>query len=289
VRALAYARRVAVLCVSAGVLGLRRLADLARRLAGRPPRARCVALYYHGLPDRRRADFAWQMDEILRCAKPLRAEARQAPDRGGLRAIVTFDDGFRSFSENALPELAERGIPAALFVIPAALFVPAGNLGRAPEWLAGSGHADSRETVLGAEELRGLPAGLVTVGSHTLTHAPLSGLGEADARRELVESRATLERLLGRRVTLLSLPHGSFDARVLELAREAEYERVFTVSPSLAEIGNGAFIAGRCRVGAGDWRIEFRLKVRGAYSWMARASAVKRALLRLLPRKRSAA
>jgi peptidoglycan/xylan/chitin deacetylase (PgdA/CDA1 family) len=282
VRAIAYARRVAVLCVSAGVLGLRRLADLARRLAGRPRRARCVALYYHGLPARRRADFAWQMDELLRCATPLRAEARQAPDRGGFRAIVTFDDGFRSFSENALPELAERGIPAALFV-------PAGNLGRPPEWLAGSGHADARETVLAAEELRRLPAGLVTVGSHTLTHAPLSGLGEADARRELVESRAGLERVLGRAVTLLSLPHGDFDERVLELAREAEYERVFTVSPSLAEIGNGAFVAGRCRVGPGDWRIEFRLKVRGAYSWLAAASAVKRAILRLLPRKRSAA
>ncbi len=277
-RAFAYAKRLAFVGVSACVLALRWLADLALRLAGAPPRARCVALYYHGIPDGRRAEFAWQMDELLRCATPVAAGATCAPDAGGRLAMLTFDDGFRSFTERALPELRARGIPAALFV-------PAGYVGRAPEWLAGTGHADEGEAVLGAEEVRRLPPGLVTVGSHTLTHARLSGLADGDVRRELVESRAWLERLLGRRVTLLSLPHGDFDARVLELAREAEYARVFTVTPRLADLGDGEFVTGRCPASADDWRVEFRLKVRGAYSWIATASSAKRKVISLLTRR----
>jgi len=274
---LRYARRSAVLCVSAGHLVLRRLAELLSRLIGRPPVPQCVALYYHGLPASRRADFAWQMDELLRCASPLRAEAEGLPSDGGRFAMVTFDDGFRSFAEVALPELERRGIPAALFV-------PAGNLGRRPEWLAGSGHPDEAETVMDADGIRRLPEGLVTVGSHALTHARLSRLSEREARRELVESRERLEGILGRRVSLLSVPHGDCDARVLELAREAEYSRVFTVRPSLVEMTEGAFLAGRCPAGPRDWRLEFRLKVRGAYSWLATASAVKRRMLRALRR-----
>jgi len=270
-----YARRIAVLCVSAAYLGLRRLTELVSRLAGRGPRPRCVALYYHGLPASGRDDFAWQMDELLRCASPLRADSEGLPPEGGRFAMVTFDDGFRSFAEVALPELAARGIPAALFV-------PAGNLGRSPEWLAGTAHPDAGETVLNDEEIRSLPKALVTIGSHTLTHARLSRLPEADARRELVESRKQLEGLVGRRVGLLSVPHGDYDARVLQLAREAEYARVFTVRPSLVEMTNGAFLAGRCPAGARDWRLEFRLKVRGAYSWLATAGSVKRRLLRAL-------
>jgi peptidoglycan/xylan/chitin deacetylase (PgdA/CDA1 family) len=253
---------------------------MARWAVGRQPRRRCVALYYHGLPADRRGDFAWQMDELLRCASPLRADANGLPPNGRLFAVVTFDDGFRSFAEVALPELEKRNIPAALFV-------PAANLGRPAEWLAGSTHPDACETVLGEDELRGLPEGLVTVGSHALTHARLSGLPEADARREIFGSRERIEGILGRPVGLLSLPHGDYDARVLELAREADYTRVFTVSPALADMADGAFLAGRCPAGPHDWRIEFRLKVRGAYSWLAAASAVKRTLLHMLRRGRS--
>jgi peptidoglycan/xylan/chitin deacetylase (PgdA/CDA1 family) len=278
VKAVSYAKRVALVGVSACVLVLRWLGWAARRLAGVPVRARCVALYYHGVPAGRRGEFAWQMDEVLRCATPLEAAATCAAESGGHFAMLTFDDGFRSFIEGALPELESRGIPAALFV-------PAGNLGRPPEWLAGTGHADAGETVLDAEEVRLLPPGLVTVGSHTLTHARLSELAEADVRRELVESRVRLERLLGRPVTLLSLPHGDFDARVLELAREAEYTRVFTVTPRLAVLGDGEFVTGRCPASPDDWRIEFRLKVRGAYSWLAAASAAKRKVIGLLRRR----
>ncbi len=279
-RARGHVKRVAFVCVSAIYLALMRLADLLRRLAGGAQRRRRVTLYYHGIPAAGRSEFAWQMDELAACATPVGGEPGAVPREGRLLAAVTFDDGFRSFAENALPELTKRRIPSALFV-------PAGNLGRPPEWLAGSGHPDARETVLDADELRRLPADTVTVGSHTLTHPRLTELAEGDARRELVESREVLERLLGRRVTLLSLPHGDFDAKVLDLAREAEYSRVFTVSPSLAEPGDGAFLAGRCPASPGDWRIEFRLKVRGGYGWLPAASAVRRGLSRVWRRRAS--
>lgn len=62
------------------------------------------------------------------------------------------------------------------------------------------------------------------IGSHTVNHAVLPELSEADARRELVESRKTLEDLLGKPVPAFCFPKGRFNARTCALARESGYE-----------------------------------------------------------------
>jgi peptidoglycan/xylan/chitin deacetylase (PgdA/CDA1 family) len=126
------------------------------------------------------------------------------------------------------------------------------------------------QTVVTPEELRraaGHP--LVTVGAHSVTHRNLAALDDADARRELEQPKAELERLLGSEVSLFSFPHGRFDARLVGIARAAGYRRVFTVEPTGAFRDPGEFVTGRVAVEPGDWPIEFWLKVRGAYRWRA--------------------
>lgn len=50
---------------------------------------------------------------------------------------------------------------------------------------------------------------LASVGCHTLSHPNLARLASADLKRELTDSRARLERALGRPVPMLAYPYGS--------------------------------------------------------------------------------
>ena len=64
--------------------------------------------------------------------------------------------------------------------------------------------------------------GLVTIGSHTVSHPILTRIDDQHLERELTESRRVLEDRLGRSVDLFCYPNGSMDQRVREVA-----ERVY--------------------------------------------------------------
>jgi len=240
------------------------------RLGGAPAPASCVVLYYHAIPTPTRARFAAQMEALLRHAEPVDA-ASQSPLAAGKRyAAVTFDDGFVSVVQNALPELESRRIPATLFV-------PTGSLGRNPAWVKNPQAAASRETVLSAEELKALSRSRVmAIGSHTVNHPDLLKLEPAQARQELAECKATLEAIIGKEVPLFSFPHGKHNPQLVQQARELGYRRVFTISPELALARPDEFVTGRTLVDPTDWPLEFTLKLRGAYRWLPAVSSLKR-------------
>ena len=235
----------------------------ALRLLGRHPRPTCVVIYYHAIAPGQRARFARQMDDLLRLAKPVPAGLYGLPDSPAHYCAVTFDDGFVSVLENALPELELRNIPATFFV-------PTGCLGCPPAWVKADSPA-RHERVLSTQELAGLKDHrLLRIGSHSISHPNFLKLDPAQARRELEHSKAQLEAILGCKVGLFSFPHGECDAQAIALARAAGYDRVFTISPSNAFTGPNTFVIGRVLVDPADWPLEFRLKLLGAYRWLAK-------------------
>ena len=62
------------------------------------------------------------------------------------------------------------------------------------------------------------------IGSHTLTHANLTFLSDADIVHELADSKHILEDITGKQVISLSFPFGSWNRRVWEKAREIGYQ-----------------------------------------------------------------
>jgi peptidoglycan/xylan/chitin deacetylase (PgdA/CDA1 family) len=79
------------------------------------------------------------------------------------------------------------------------------------------------------DEVRALDAlDHMTVGSHTVNHPKLTLVDHHTRERELVESKATLERILGRPVDLLAYPHGAADADIADAARRAGYRLALT-------------------------------------------------------------
>jgi peptidoglycan/xylan/chitin deacetylase (PgdA/CDA1 family) len=238
----------------------------ALRLLGRRPRPSCVVIYYHAINPGQRPRFARQMDDLLRLAKPI--DLSGVPDSPAHWCAVTFDDGFVSVLENALPELEPRNIPATFFV-------PTGSLGASPAWVKAASPA-RHQRVLSAEQLAGLKDHrLLAIGSHSISHPNFLKLDLAQARRELEQSKAQLEAIVGHKVGLFSFPHGDCDAQTIALARAAGYDRVFTINPCNAFTGPDNFVVGRVLVDPGDWPLEFRLKVQGAYRWLAKAPLPK--------------
>jgi peptidoglycan/xylan/chitin deacetylase (PgdA/CDA1 family) len=248
---------LAVRCVDIGV-------RTASRWLGRTPPPSCAVLYYHEIEPDQRGRFARQMDEVLRLTKVIRADQRQRLEPGRYYSAITFDDGFVSVLGNALPEMEARGIPATLFI-------PTGYLGDRPGWIQDPASPAYHQNVMSAEQLAGLKDHpLFSLESHSSSHPNFLKLGEEQARFEFRESKKDLEAILGKKVSLFSFPYGAHDSRLVELAGEAGYERVFTVQPRAAFVDFQEVVTGRVAVDPGDWLIEFRLKILGAYRWLAR-------------------
>jgi peptidoglycan/xylan/chitin deacetylase (PgdA/CDA1 family) len=243
-----------------------------RRLPKRP-----VVITYHSIHGPDVPKFEEQMREVKRCATPITAMnlLDQSDDQ---TVAVTFDDGFSNVFDHAVPILAKHQVPATCFI-------PTGYIGREAGWMAlrpPNGKPFRLESLASAERLAAADPRWITIGSHTVTHPHLTALDDTELDRELVESKGTLEEIVGKDVTSLSFPYGSFSGKVVASAVAAGYAQVFANVPVRAAVGSTPVLVGRIGVSAQDWPWEFRLKVLGAYEWLAVVIPIKRALLQRL-------
>ena len=174
---------------------------------------RSAILTYHSIDDSNsvistppgvfQAQMEWLAAEGLRVL-PL-AEAWQTP---GATAL-TFDDGYRSFLEQALPVLDRFGFPATVFVV-------SGHSGGRNEWVP-QDRGVPRLELMDWAELRRLPA-RIEIGSHSISHADLTRLSAEETDRELRQSRAEIEDRLGRDVRVFAYPYGAVSPPVRQAA-----------------------------------------------------------------------
>jgi peptidoglycan/xylan/chitin deacetylase (PgdA/CDA1 family) len=117
------------------------------------------------------------------------------------RAVaLTFDDGFASVARVAAPLMAEHGFRGTVFAI-------AGLLGGQSDWDTQPARAPRRPLATAAE-LSQLAADGFEIGSHTMSHRPLSEVPAQELGHELVESRSVLEEAVGVPVSSIAYPYG---------------------------------------------------------------------------------
>lgn len=153
-----------------------------------------------------------------------------------LRPAVTFDDGFRSDCELALPVLQKHGLQARFFIT-------AGWTGR-------------QAAYMDWPQLRSLAEAGQLLGAHGWSHALLTHCTDADLDRELRGAREALENGLGFPITTMSLPGGRADARVFRACSAAGYTQVFTSVPRAEDMSAEPATPGRLNVRGGaelDW------------------------------------
>jgi peptidoglycan/xylan/chitin deacetylase (PgdA/CDA1 family) len=206
--------------------GLKTVAVAADRV--RPANRGVVVLLYHRVGggsqlavDLPRALFEEQIAALAATGRVATLDAALdalagPPPAAGDPIVVTFDDGTADFSDHALPVLERHGVPATLFV--ATDFVERRRTfpadGTPISWAA---VADAHAT------------GLVTVGSHTHTHALLDRLDARAVEEELDRSRDVIAHRLGVEARHFAYPKALAGSRVADAAVRARF-----VSASLA-------------------------------------------------------
>jgi peptidoglycan/xylan/chitin deacetylase (PgdA/CDA1 family) len=134
---------------------------------------------------------------------------------------ITFDD---CYLDNlfAARVLAEHGLPACFF-IPTAF--PGTN--HVFPWDVGL----KRMMNLGWDDIREMASMGHEIGSHSVTHADISLMGDEEAAREIQESKQTLEAQLGQHIRWFAYPFGQqshFQIERLPRIYEAGYEGCFS-------------------------------------------------------------
>jgi peptidoglycan/xylan/chitin deacetylase (PgdA/CDA1 family) len=138
-----------------------------------------------------------------------RADGHRPPP--GLVAL-SFDDGMDDNHHVVLPILREYRIPATVFVT-------TGLIGEPNPWMS----TDSGARMMTVEELRNLTAAGIEIGSHTVNHPDLSELDYETCLTEMVESRRTLEQLLGTSIRTFAYPFCHYGPAAVAAAKEAGF------------------------------------------------------------------
>lgn len=188
-----------------------------------PKRKGFVALMYHhvGILDDPQAEqfpFTMRPDMLERQIlflkangyTPISLEELTTACRAGKSSIqkpvmLTFDDGYLDNYQNLFPLLKKYNVPAVIFLITDRVGQPG---------------------FMSWEQIKEMQdSGLVSFGSHTLSHRRLRSLPDEEIVREITESKRVLEEKLGRPVTAFCYPFGAggFDKRVRPQVFKAGY------------------------------------------------------------------
>jgi peptidoglycan/xylan/chitin deacetylase (PgdA/CDA1 family) len=130
---------------------------------------------------------------------------------------LTFDDGFRSVHEHALPVLRRYRLPATVFLV-AETLAPEG---KHVDWVDDPPPYPMQTLTL--EQVHEMQADGVSFESHSYSHADLTQLGFEECLRDLRDSRELLESVLAHPVRLLAYPRGRHDEHVRAATERAGF------------------------------------------------------------------
>jgi peptidoglycan/xylan/chitin deacetylase (PgdA/CDA1 family) len=128
-----------------------------------------------------------------------------------------------------------------------------------------AGALDVPECMLRWEDVGEMVRLGMTIGSHTVTHPNLPSAGEADAWREIQDSKTRLERELGAPVTMFSYPNGGADRymtpQVADLVKKAGFAAATTSRNAFAGPGSDLYALERVQVSERLEDLAFALEV----------------------------
>ncbi len=133
--------------------------------------------------------------------------------------VLTFDDGYLNFYDEAFPVLLRHRFNATLFVV-------SGHIGGLNDWAPAPPGLGTRP-LLTWDQLSELATAGMEIGSHGKTHADLQRLGPDQVAREIVGSRTDIEARLGRPVETFAYPFGAVSAAARTIVR-SEYRAACT-------------------------------------------------------------
>jgi len=163
------------------------------------------------------SDFVRMMEDLAdagwRGCTISEALARWTSDTAGTKLFgLSFDDGYRSVLEEALPTLDALDFAASVFVI-------TGRCGDDNRWPGQASWVPTMQ-LLDLPDLEPLLAAGWEISSHGSSHLPLTEIDTQKVVREVQEAKALLERNLAIQVPLFAYPYGAHNATVRGIVRD---------------------------------------------------------------------
>ncbi len=208
-------------------------------------------------PELFRKGMRWLRDQGYQ-AIPLRQMVSVWESGGALPEkafVMTFDDGYRSVIEVALPLLSEIGFPATIFINDEGIGEQLPPMCGRPRMSWG--------------QIRELHDAGFEIGSHTLSHADLSKLDRAEIEEELAGARELIQTRLGTAPESFAYPGGHWNPQVREVARR-HYRCACTTDLGYAGPGNDLYSLPRIEMHYfRSWRTFSLLASRGIEAYLA--------------------
>jgi len=155
------------------------------------------------------ADHGYHSISLEEWAEAIAAGRRLA----GRPVVITFDDGYLNFLQNAWPLLEHADFTATMFVV-------TDKVGQTADWDQVTGES---LPLMSWEHLRSLRDRGLMIGSHSASHASLPTLSTDAIVDEATRSRARLQQELGIDTTSMAFPYGHTDDHVREALVQAGY------------------------------------------------------------------
>ncbi|NDC80137.1 MAG: polysaccharide deacetylase family protein [Verrucomicrobia bacterium] len=133
---------------------------------------------------------------------------------------ITFDDGFASNWESALPGMKDTGCHAINFLV-------ADRIGRSSDWESAEG--GEARPLMNETQIREWMAAGNRIGAHTCTHPRLTRISRGQAKEEIVSSKKKLEDRFAVAVEHFAYPFGDYDIGVVDLVRDAGFKTASTM------------------------------------------------------------
>lgn len=192
-------------------------------------------------------------------AVALLASEQKIPRR---TVVITFDDGYLDNFTEALPILEKYSLPATIFVTSDFCEQTAAH----PRYgVSQQQDGDHRLHLDWSETAQLAQHSLIEIGSHTVSHAHLPRLNDADAVTEINESKRIIDQQLAQNTRYFCYPNGDYFERELQALNDSDYQAAVTVSPGLNRKTTNRFTLRRTEVTDKDSPDFMRYKLEGAF------------------------
>ncbi|MBP1743938.1 MAG: putative xylanase/chitin deacetilase [Firmicutes bacterium] len=133
--------------------------------------------------------------------------------------VITLDDGYSDNYTAAFPVLKKYGLKATVFMVTSTI--------------------DVNPNCLTSAQLKEMDKAGIQIESHTVTHRDLDSLSYSEQLAELKDSKAALEKLLGRSVDYVAYPTGKYNEDTVKAVAEAGYKMAFTTNGRWSDKSDG--------------------------------------------------
>lgn len=154
--------------------------------------------------------------------------------------ILTFDDGYQDGYDNAFKDLKASGQIGVFYIVT--------NFLGQPDQMT-------------AAEVREISDAGMEIGSHTKSHPDLTTLTVSNVKKELVDSKKTLEEIIGKSIISFCYPSGKHNDIAGKTVIEAGYLTATTTKTGISSTSEEKILLSRLRINPSDLLTSFASKI----------------------------